>query len=63
MKIPTLKVKKFMKANRKNHVDPLTGECDCTALAEETAIEFDLYEDKVTWKIPDELFDIALDYL
>lgn len=63
MKIPTAKVKKFMAANRKNHIDSDTGECNTTALAEEAAVEFDLYENKVDWKIPEEVFEIALNYL
>jgi hypothetical protein len=40
---------------------PKTGEVNCTAMAESCACEFDLYEDKVEWVIPEVVFDWAVD--
>lgn len=62
-KIITLKnkVKNWMKHNYSHHVDHMTGEINCTSLAEEAAHFHDLYEDHVDWNIPEEVFEWSYD--
>jgi hypothetical protein len=55
------KVKKWMINNSSNYKDILTGELNCTSLAEEAANEFDLYSEESTFEVPDELFAWAVE--
>lgn len=54
-------IREWMISRRRNHIDEHTGECDSISLAEETAKELDLYEDKETYRIPQEVFELSLD--
>lgn len=54
-----LEVKRWMVANRQEHIDPKTNELNCTSLAESTAQEFDIYENDIDFPIPEELFEMA----
>lgn len=51
-------VKTWMLTNLVDFVDEC-GEINTTALAENAADVFDLYEDKVDYEIKDEVFDLA----
>lgn len=55
------KVKRWMQEHVRDHEDRKTGEVNTTSLAEEAANVFDIYEDKRDYKIPDEVFDLAVD--
>lgn len=55
------KVKRWMTDHAHDHEDKKTGEVNTTSLAEEAANEFDIYEDKRDYKIPDDVFDLAVD--
>lgn len=56
-----VKTKRWMEQHVKDHVDRQTDEVNTTSLAEEAATEFDLYEDSKDYKIPEEVFDLAVD--
>ena len=62
MNINVFKVRKFMRDNVREHVDPRTDEVNATALAEACAQAFDYYEDDADATIPEEIFDIAAEY-
>lgn len=55
------KTKRWMEQHVKDHVDRQTDEVNTTSLAEEAATEFDIYEDRKDYKIPEEVFDLAVD--
>ncbi len=55
------KTKRWMEQNVDDHVDHSTDEVNSTGLAEAAANEFDIYEDTRDYKIPDEVFDLAVD--
>jgi len=55
------KTKRWMQQNVHEHVDRKTDEVNTTSLAEEAASEFNIYEDKRDYKIPDEVYDLAVD--
>jgi len=54
-------VKRWMQLHVTDHVDRQTDEVNTTSLAEEAAQEFELYEDKRDYKIPEEVYDMAVD--
>ena len=51
--------KKYMSRVLESHRDPKTGEINYTSLTEDTACELNLYLDRHTYMIPEELFEIA----
>lgn len=53
-------VERWMEHAVKHHVDHHTQEADATALAEEAAQHFNIYEDNRDYKIPEEIYDLAL---
>lgn len=55
------KVRNAMRQELDNCVDPKTNEVNCTLLAENVASELDLYVDHVSWTIPEEVFDLAVE--
>ncbi len=54
----TSQVRKTMIAFKGKCIDPVTGELNCTLLAEMTACELNLH---VGNDIPEEVFDLAVD--
>jgi len=50
----------WMKKNIEDYIDEC-GEVDCTSLAENCADNFYIYEDEIDFKIPDEIFDLAVE--
>lgn len=54
--ISAKKICKYMQAEIEDHVDPLTGEVNCTSLAEDACSHFDGYEGS---EIPEKFFEIA----
>ena len=56
------RAKQYMLAHKEECRDPLTNEINHTMLAEKTAQVFDLYNPSPEMEIPEELFEIALDY-
>lgn len=59
MKLDKIKIKKMMRTLARNHIDPFTGEVNCTGLAEETCHMMDAYDKS---DIPEIFFEIALDF-
>jgi hypothetical protein len=55
------KTKRWMKSEVEHHVDRKTDEVNTTSLAESAANEFNIYENTRDYKIPDDLFDLAVD--
>ncbi|MES2034921.1 MAG: hypothetical protein V4466_12160 [Pseudomonadota bacterium] len=55
----TTAIRNFMIRNAESHRDRLTGDINCTTLAEQTADKFSLYEGS-DYTIPEDLFDEAL---
>lgn len=53
-------VERWMAQNIRHHIDRSTDEANTTSLAEAAADHFNAYEDNHQYKIPDEIFDIAL---
>lgn len=56
----TKEIKAWMTTNLVDHIDECR-EVNTTSLAEAAADVFDLYEDKVNYVIPVEVFDLAVD--
>ena len=48
-----------MRSNKNHYIDGITGELNYTGLAEDTAGNFDLYEDDIDYKIPEIIFELA----
>lgn len=59
MKLNKNQIKKMMRNLLRNHVDPFTGEVNCTGLAEETCHMMDGYDQS---DIPEIFFEVALDF-
>lgn len=55
----TTNLHSWMRLHVSDHVDPLTGEVNCTALAEAAADHFDLFEDRRDWRPTEDCFDAA----
>jgi hypothetical protein len=53
-------VERWMTQNLRHHIDRSTDEANTTSLAEAAADQFNVYEDNHQYKIPDEIFDLAL---
>ena len=51
--------KKVMRREKENYIDYTTNEVDYTSLTEAVANELDLYEERVNYTIPEELFELA----
>lgn len=56
----TAKIRKTIKSLTEGHRDPVTGEINHTALAEETAQVLDYYEGD-NYTIPEIIFELALE--
>lgn len=52
-------VLRYMREECHEHVDPRTGELNCTTLAEDAAQALDLYENNPEQQIPEEIFGMA----
>lgn len=59
MKISSLKIKKMMQMLARNHIDPMTGEINCTGLAEEACYMLNAYDGD---DIPEIFFDLAVNF-
>jgi hypothetical protein len=55
------KVEQWMRHNVRQYVDRKTDEANSTELAEAAASEFNIYENTRDYKIPEEIYDMALD--
>jgi len=53
------KVRRYMLDNFEDNTDDVTGEIDCTFLAEDAAMHFDLYD--ANGDIPEWIFELAFD--
>ncbi len=60
--IPRATIKKAMKKFVGDCKDPITGEVNFTLLAEQTANDLNYYKDQIDYEIPEEVFEIALDF-
>jgi len=54
-------VRRFLKDHRRDHIDKLTGELDCTGLAEAAAEALDLHVPTPDVTVPEVLFELAAD--
>lgn len=52
------KVKRYMRANYQDHIDETCNVLNATALAEDAAVEFNLYEG-ARYDIPEWVFEMA----
>ena len=59
MKISPNKIKSIMNMIARDHIDPFTGEVNCTGLAEEACHIMDAYSNN---DIPEIFFEVALKY-
>jgi len=55
-RISARKIREYMQAEVTDHVDPLTGEVNSTALAEDACSHFNAYEGN---EIPERFFELA----
>ena len=55
------KVRRYMLDNFEDNTDDVTGEIDCTFLAEDAAMHFDLYDYDANGDIPEWVFELAFD--
>ena len=55
------RVKRWMQQHVDEYVDRRTGEVNATEMAEAAANEFDIYEDRQDYRIPEDIFDISAD--
>jgi hypothetical protein len=54
-------IKRYMRQEVQDHIDPLTGEGNPTTLAEDACSHFDGYG--YYWEIPEEYFELAFEVL
>ncbi len=59
MKPNKIQIKKVMRTLVRNHIDPFTGEVNCTGLAEETCHMMDAYDKD---DIPEIFFELAVSF-
>ncbi len=59
MKPNKIQIKKMMRTLIRNHIDPFTGEVNCTGLAEETCHMMDSYDKD---NIPVIFFEFAVSF-
>ena len=55
------KVREYLQTRSSYWTDPKTGEVNCTALAEDAALEFDLDDGPPEYNVPEWLFDLAVE--
>ena len=49
----------WMRAEKNRFIDPLTGECNATQLAEAAADRFTIYENTRDYTIPEYVFELS----